>query len=180
MTETSRVLVGYATATGSTREIAECIAKRLRGAGAQVDVRAAGPDLDLDGYDAFILGSAVHNMAWLEPASALVARLAQELRGRPVWCFSVAGVAPQGRIGRWLADQERARLDRALPSALRPRAHQLFSGLIATQGLPLWGRLFHLLIRDRPGDRRDWAAIEAWADDVAEALASSAAGTGSR
>ena len=39
----------------------------LREAGAEV-CEPVSPDLDPDGYDVLVVGSAVHNMAWLRPA----------------------------------------------------------------------------------------------------------------
>ncbi|MBN1097068.1 hypothetical protein JKP76_14065 [Blastococcus sp. TML/C7B] len=97
MTEPRRqVLVAFATASGSTREIAERIGGRLR-AVADVAMLPAGPGVELDRFDAFVIGSAVHDMAWLPPARGLAQRLAPVVRGRPVWFFSVAGIDPRGR-----------------------------------------------------------------------------------
>ena len=68
MDETFRVLVGYATAAGSTAGIAERIGETLREQGCEVVCRPVGPDLDPSAFDAVVVGSAVHNMAWLRPA----------------------------------------------------------------------------------------------------------------
>ena len=174
-----RVLVAHATAHGSTGEVAERIAARLR-AVAVVDVRPAGPDLDLDRYDAFVIGSAVHDMAWLPPARALTERLTPALRERPVWLFSIAGIDPHGRMRTWMARQERTRVARGLPVELRPQDHRVFGGVVRMDGVPLWGRLFYLLARQRPGDHRDWPAIDSWADGIAAALPSATPATGSR
>jgi menaquinone-dependent protoporphyrinogen oxidase len=38
------------------------------------------------------------------------------------------------------------------------------------RGVPLWGRLFYRLTGGRPGDHRDWPAIEAWAAEIARSL----------
>jgi menaquinone-dependent protoporphyrinogen oxidase len=38
------------------------------------------------------------------------------------------------------------------------------------RGTPLWGRLFYRLTGGRPGDHRDWPAIEAWGEEIARAL----------
>ncbi|WP_029432345.1 flavodoxin domain-containing protein [Blastococcus sp. URHD0036] len=173
-----RVLIVHATASGSTAEIAERIAGRLRTV-ADVEVRPAGPELDVGPYDAFVLGSAVHDMAWLEPARALAGRLAPVLGGRPVWCFSVAGIDPRGLVRRWMASQEVARIAQGLPADLAPRDHRLFGGVVHMDGVPLWGRLFYLLARQRAGDHRDWPAVTAWADGIAAALPARSAGAGS-
>ncbi|MGY1782548.1 flavodoxin domain-containing protein [Geodermatophilus sp. SYSU D01036] len=162
-----RVLVGYATAAGSTRGVAERVAARLTDAGCVVDLRPAGQEVDPSGYDAAVVGSAVHSMRWLAGARDLLARLAAADDAPPVWLFSVAGIDPRGRVTRWLARQEAARLERDLPHGLRPRSHRLFAGVVQTRGVPLWGRLFYRAVGQRPGDNRDWAAIDGWARQVA-------------
>jgi menaquinone-dependent protoporphyrinogen oxidase len=183
MNTTTRVLVAYATAAGSTTGVAERIAETLRRSGADVVCRPAGPDIDPDDFDAFVVGSAVHNMAWLAPALEFLRRVAD--RDRPVWCFSVGGVQPKGAVTRWMTDQELQKVAQAFPASLRPRAHTLFGGIIDMKGTPLWGRLFFRVTGGRPGDNRDWPAIEAWGGEVAHSLptagdapAATSAGTG--
>ncbi|MGY1731618.1 flavodoxin domain-containing protein [Geodermatophilus sp. SYSU D01045] len=171
MDDTSlRVLVGYATADGSTRGVAERVAGRLTEAGHAVDLRPAGPEADPAGYDAVVLGSAVHSMRWLAGARDLLARLAAADDAPPVWLFSVAGISPRGRVTRWLARQEAARLEQDLPRGLRPRSHRLFAGVVRTRGVPLWGRLFYRAVGQHPGDHRDWPAIDGWARQMAAEL----------
>jgi menaquinone-dependent protoporphyrinogen oxidase len=65
MAASPRVLVSYATAAGSTAGIAERIAGVLRTASRDAVCRPADPDPDLADFDALVLGSAVHDMAWL-------------------------------------------------------------------------------------------------------------------
>ena len=76
MAASPRVLVSYATAVGSTAGIAERIADVLRTAGRDVVCRPADPDLDLAGFDALVMGSAVHDMAWLPSAVTMLHRAA--------------------------------------------------------------------------------------------------------
>jgi menaquinone-dependent protoporphyrinogen oxidase len=63
MVATPRVLVTYASAAGSTAGVAERIAETVRIAGCEVVCRPIGPDVDPAGFDAVVVGSAVHNMA---------------------------------------------------------------------------------------------------------------------
>jgi menaquinone-dependent protoporphyrinogen oxidase len=168
MDTTPHVLVAYATAAGSTTGVAERIADVLRRSGAEVLCRPAGPDVDLDAFDALVVGSAVHNMAWLTPALDLLGRL--DDRDRPVWCFSVGGVQPKGTVTRWMTDRELERVAQAFPPSVHPRAHALFGGIIDMKGTPLWGRLFFRMTGGRPGDHRDWPAIEAWGEEIARSL----------
>jgi menaquinone-dependent protoporphyrinogen oxidase len=168
MDTTSRVLVAYATAAGSTTGVAERIATVLRRSGAEVVCRPVGPDLDPAGFDAVVVGSAVHNMAWLPPALDFLRRGAEG--DRPVWCFSVGGIQPHGAITRWMTDLERQRVARDFPPSFEPRAHRIFGGIVEMRGTPLWGRAFYALTGGRAGDHRDWPAIEAWAEEIARVL----------
>ncbi|WP_336033119.1 flavodoxin domain-containing protein [Geodermatophilus sp. FMUSA9-8] len=163
----TRVLVGYATAGGSTREVAERVAHVLGEAGLDVDVRQAGTDVDPEGYAAAVVGSAVHSMRWLPGALDLLHRLSDPNTRRPVWCFSVAGIAPRGRVTRWLARQERARVEQGFPAGAALRGHRLFAGVVRIDGVPLWGRAFYRVVGQHPGDHRDWAAIDRWSRQVA-------------
>src|SRR5687768_15398488 len=86
------VLVGYASAHGSTKGIAEEIAERLTLGGIQTDFRPIDDVSTLDNYEAVILGSAVNNMAWLPHAAAFVRSHTDELRARRVWLFSVSSI----------------------------------------------------------------------------------------
>lgn len=177
MDSPTRALVAYATAAGSTSGVAECIATVLRDAGADVVCRPVGPDLDPAGHDVVVVGSAVHDMAWLPPALEFLRRAAAT--GAPVWCFSVGGLAhpDRGRGTRWLAAGERKRIAQGFPPSFRPRDHALFSGVVEVSSSPLWGRLFYRLTGGRDGDHRDWAAIRSWAQGVAAALPGRPAGT---
>jgi menaquinone-dependent protoporphyrinogen oxidase len=165
----ARVLVSYSTAAGSTAGIAERVAQVLRTAGCAVQCLPATADLELEGVDALVVGSAVHDMAWLAPSVDLLRRAAAS--GPPaVWCFSVGGVRPHGRLTRALAALEVRRVGEQFPVGLRVRDHRLFGGVVELADVPLWGRLFFRMIGGKAGDRRDWAAAEAWATGIAESL----------
>src|SRR5579871_2288781 len=90
------ILVTYATAKGSTSEIAERIASRLQTFVTPVDcipikeVEAAA----LPSYSAIIVGSAIHMASWLSPANHFIRNNEQVLKTKPVWAFSV-GMPPQ-------------------------------------------------------------------------------------
>jgi menaquinone-dependent protoporphyrinogen oxidase len=169
MDDKRRVLVGYATAAGSTAGIAERIAARLREQGCDVVCRPVGPDLDPADFDALVLGSAVHNMAWLRPAVDFLGRLPART-DLPVWCFSVGGINPHGAVTRHMTTLEARRVEQGFPAGFRSREHRFFGGIIEMTGVPPWGRVFWRLIGGRAGDHRDWPAIDGWAHDIAAEL----------
>jgi len=177
MDEDRTVLIGHASAAGSTRGVAERIAARLAQSGVPGVCRALGPEVDPGAYGSWVVGSAVHGMAWLTPATEFLTRAAALHPGRPCWCFSVGGLTPSGRVRSWLARQELARIARGFPAGLDVRGHRLFAGVVVTDGVPLAGRVFWRAVGGHPGDQRDWPAIDRWADDVAAELRDRA-GTG--
>src|SRR4051812_35447299 len=83
------VLVAYASALGSTREIAQHVAARMAVALGEVECQSVEEVESVDGYEAVVTGSAIHNQAWLPPALAFLTHYGPELAGRPVWAFSV-------------------------------------------------------------------------------------------
>jgi flavorubredoxin len=60
----AKTLVVYATRTGSTKEIAELIAEGIRFSGAEAtvaDATSIKKETDLEGYDAYVFGSATYH-----------------------------------------------------------------------------------------------------------------------
>jgi menaquinone-dependent protoporphyrinogen oxidase len=170
MAPAQRVLVVYASDQGSTREIAEFIRTRLRTKGLVATVRAAGERPEVAGYDAVVLGSAVHDRALLPAAERFARGNAEALRARPVWLFSV-GIGPslRGPLGGLLR--------RIVPPAiarvrdlLAPRDYRAFAGVVPRTEFSALSRAFLELCGGRFGDLRDWRAIESWAGGIAEDL----------
>ena len=160
------VLVGYASAHGSTRTVAERIGARLG-----ADVRSLDQVEDPGAYDAFVLGSAVHGQAWLPEAAGFVRANRGLLAGRPVWVFSVG--MPGALRGPWklLAGKEEPKVIAEIQAALDPLGHRLFSGVVRPDHFPRTGRLMFRLMGCRYGDYRDWEAVDSFADEIAGTLA---------
>ncbi|MFJ3540444.1 flavodoxin domain-containing protein [Streptomyces sp. NPDC090109] len=165
-----RVLVAYATAHGSTRSIAERLAARLREQGLPVDVLPVGAARDLRPYGTFVLGSAVHAMAWLPEALAFAHREARTLARRDVWLFSVGMPAALRGPWRTLAAQEEGRVIGGVGDVLHPRSHRLFSGVVRPGHLSVSGRLRFRAMGLRYGDYRDWNAVDGWAREIGREL----------
>ncbi|MGW3304349.1 flavodoxin domain-containing protein [Streptomyces rubiginosohelvolus] len=167
------VRILYASEHHSTQEITSRIGTRLRTHGHHVDVRSLTSALGGQGLprvDAFVMGSAVHDGAWLPTAEAAVLAGAEELRGLPVWMFSVGMSAALLRLLRLLADRAVQPRVAALVDVVRPLEHRRFSGVIRREHLDRKGAVLFRLLGCRYGDHRDWAAVDAWADDIARQL----------
>ncbi|MFE2872876.1 flavodoxin domain-containing protein [Embleya sp. NPDC059259] len=164
----TKVLIAYASAHGSTREIAHRIGERLRRGGLQARVGPMDEIEDLAPFDACILGSAIHDGAWLSSAAAFVDEHCVELADRPVWLFDVGlARALGGGFERHAPTPESV----AKVSAIaKVHDYHRFAGAIARDDLSFRGRLFFRLVRGRFGDFRDWSEIEGWADGIADEL----------
>ena len=167
------ILVGFATMHGSTRGVAERIASKLRQQGLEAEVWAFDDVGDTAGCDAFVLGSAVANMAWLGGAASFVARNTSVLAERPVWLFSVGSKeALSGPIGHWMKTRyPQPKQIAAFQEEIRPRDCRIFTGVIDPAHYPPLSRLVMKVLGVHYGDYRDWDTIDAWAEGIARVLA---------
>lgn len=173
------VLVAYASRHGSTREIAGRIADDLRRAGLSVDLVTVTEVKDLEGYDAFVVGSAAYMFHWMKEATAFVKRHRKVLADKPLWLFS------SGPLGTDLVDAEGNEvLEVSRPrefdefGAIHPRGEKVFFGAWDPQAPPI-GMAEKVLRRMAgsnetlpAGDFRDWPAIDDWAAEIALELRS--------
>lgn len=170
------VLVAYASADGSTAEIARFIGDELTRRGARVEVQSVTDLPDPAPWDAVVLGSAIHNMSWLPVADEYVRRFRSTLANKDIWLYSVGlGPALRGPIGRRIG-RATPRSTSELVRSVHPRDHQGFAGVFDRKHTSRLTRAIYRAIGGgRYGDLREWGQIRRWADDIAEAL--SAAGT---
>jgi menaquinone-dependent protoporphyrinogen oxidase len=167
-----KILVTAASQQGATQGIAEAIGRTLQGRGLETTVVSPDEIVDVATYDAFVIGSAVYVGHWLEPATAFVRRFAPTLARRPVWLFSSGPVGDPGRklVQKMTSDPVELPELLALTEA---REHRILAGKLAGKGLPRPQRLSLMVFRGIEGDWRDWSAIECWAGEIADSLASS-------
>ena len=155
-----KILVAYASVSGSTAEVAEAIAKVLREEGGQPVVKPVDKVIAIDEYDAIVLGSSIRGGRWLEDAHHFVADFAPTLRAKKVayftTCLTMVGDEIEGRK-RVLAYMEPVmRIDKRI----QPVGLGLFAGsLVPTYQTMAPGTVY--------GDHRNWDAIEKWAVEIA-------------
>jgi menaquinone-dependent protoporphyrinogen oxidase len=170
------ILVGYASAHGSTRGIAERIAARLAEKGFQVAIRSVDDIDDAGAFDAVVIGSAIHDGAWLPAGADFVHRNLRILGSLPFWIFSVGLVGESSSaFPRAIAAQLRA-LRRepkeiaGFRKATQAREHAVFAGSIQRDDWPRADRIIFKGMRGRYGDHRDWDDIDAWSDEIGMGL----------
>ena len=155
----TRILVAHASRHGSTREVAEAVAATLRAHDFAVDVMAAGEVGLLRQYAGVVLGGALYTGRLHKDARGFLARHRDALAGRTLAVFALGPrtLAPDDIAG------SRAQLDRALRGVpeLVPVSVAVFGGVVKPENLRF------PFNRMPASDARDWAAIDAWAGELA-------------
>jgi menaquinone-dependent protoporphyrinogen oxidase len=169
----NKILVTYATCTGSTVGVAEAIGATLSERGLTVDVLPMKEVKDLTPYRAVVAGSAIQGKQWLPEAVDFVRANRAELSRKPFAAFLVCmtlamknGENYRPVVAEFLAPV------RAL---VRPVSEGLFAGRLDISKVPtLKDRvLFRLSVLFgvwTEGDHRNWKAIRAWAENLAPRL----------
>jgi menaquinone-dependent protoporphyrinogen oxidase len=163
----SKILVAYATAAGSTGEVAEAIGKTLREHGASVEVCRARQVSDVNGYDAVVLGTGVRAGRTYAEAGQFLATHQTALRQVPVASFVVCLSARDGTDDD--CAEAKGYLDAMFAQApgVEPVSKGTFAGVVDYAKLPwLLGAILKWLKKEPGGDYRDWAAIETWASEL--------------
>jgi menaquinone-dependent protoporphyrinogen oxidase len=166
---TNKILVTYATCTGSTTGVAEAIGKTLAEGGTPVDVRPMQEVRDLASYQAVVAGSAIQDKRWLPEAMQFIRAHQVELSRKPFAAFLVCmtlamrnGESYRPFVAEFMAPV------RAL---VRPVSEGLFAGAldlrkVRNQRDRFMFRLSVLFGVWSEGDHRDWNAIRDWAESL--------------
>jgi len=166
-----RVLVTAASRHGATHEIADAIAAGLKRRGVDAEARHTEDLASADGYDAYVLGSAVYVGRWLDTARDLVESNADALASRPVWLFSSGPLGPPDALKPEGDPVDAA----AFVEATRAIDHRVFAGRLDRGLLGFGEKALVLAVRAPEGDFRDWDAIDGFAADIAGELLSRSA-----
>ena len=159
------ILVAYASKHGSTQEIAERIAEKLRQLGKEAEARPVEEVSDPGSSEAFVIGSAIYYGSWLKEATEWVHHHQAVLAQHPVWLFSV------GPLGTEVQDAEQQPKEMAeFQQAIKPREQRIFFGALDPSRLSFTERMMIRAVHAPEGDFRNWQAIEAWAESIARDL----------
>lgn len=188
------ILIAYTTNAGSTTETAQKLGAALQKHGAQVHTERLEQVAALEGYDAVIVGAPMI-LGWSRPARRFVRKHQQELRGRRVAYFATAMSltdaaetvpvpvfldptlaklpASKGfsikesftRVGNYL----KAML--AAAPQVQPISVAFLGGRLELFRLKWWQALFVMaVVQAKPGDLRNWDAVEQWAEGLMRTL----------
>lgn len=168
------ILVAYATAHGSTKEVAEFIGRILTTYNAKVTVADVQDIQYVDTYDAFVLGSPIHGGLWLQEMCNFTDRFHAQLSRKPsyFWITCIRALEPDG--------YEHALeyyIDHKTLNSFNVRDVAVFTGKLNPDAITRqeqWYLASHYDGKQRPGyinnDFRDWEVIAAWANRLAKDL----------
>lgn len=165
----THVLVAYASKHGATSEIAEKIGQILRDTGLTVDVLPTDQVEGVGSYQAVILGSAVYAGQWRSEAVAFLEANEYTLADMPVWFFS-SGPTGEGDPVELMKGWRFPKAQQLIANHIRPRDTALFHGELDMKKLNFAEKILIKGVGAPVGDFRDWDAITAWANAIAEAL----------
>ena len=176
--------------SGSTAEVAQAVGEEIAKGGLEVDVLPLGEVRDLGAYAGVVVGAPMI-MGWHRAASRFLRVNREAFQRIPLAVFvtamsltqtgetSVEGVPvtvdeelpkPPKEEGRLNFRERYAQLANYLRPILRaagparPASIGVFGGRLEYGRLKWWAVLFVMLIVQAPaGERRNWAAIRAWA-----------------
>lgn len=179
-----KVIVTYSTWAGSTRGIAEEIAKVIGEHGFQVDVINAKDEINFTDYDAFILGTSIHAGSTVRSFRKLLRKNELELSKKPtafyVNCANLIEDTEKNReeTMNWLKKAT------SKYQTIKPIAVGLFGGATLTNGEDFTKLNFFIrktisamnrsmLEEYGKSDFRDFEKIHSWAENLASIISKS-------
>jgi menaquinone-dependent protoporphyrinogen oxidase len=193
----NKILVTYASESGSTAEIAQTIQEQLAKNETQVDVKSIKEVQDITGYDAVVIGGPMI-IGWHRDATGFVEQHAETLGNIPVAFFFTSlnltltgedkigttplyfdpthGTAPKNPAKLSFKEKHGVPakyLNPVLEKApqVKPVSAAFFGGKLDYSRLSLPGWLFvKLIVRGKDGDYRNWDAIRDWTASIGQAL----------
>jgi uncharacterized protein YjbI with pentapeptide repeats/menaquinone-dependent protoporphyrinogen IX oxidase len=172
MDQQARILVAYASGTGSTGEVARAIAAVLQDEDVQVDVQSVQNVAGLAAYSAVVLGSSIRAGRWLPDAVNFLENQAYLLADRPVAYFTTCLTMVEDT-----SESRRIVMGYLEPVlALAPEIEPVGLGLFAGSLSP---GMQAVVPGDGPyGDFRDWVKIREWARQIKPHLLAQAPAAG--
>ena len=165
----NKILVTYASCTGSTGGVAEVIRQILAENGTPVELRLMKNVEDISAYKAIVAGSAIHGAQWLPEAMQFMQTHQTLLSKKPFAAFLVCMTLAMPKsekyyqgVTEWL---------NPVRELVKPLSEGFFAGALDIDKIPsLSDRLkFRTSVMFgvwKEGDHRDWNAIVSWTKNL--------------
>jgi menaquinone-dependent protoporphyrinogen oxidase len=175
-----RILVAYASWTGTTPEVAQAIASSPAELGNSTDAIPIDQVTRVDDYDAVIIGSPIQYDRWLPEAIGFMKTHRVALKERSVVGFFTCLTLSRGTQKAQSQANRYAEVIHRLDPDIDVLDVGRFAGVLDYRRLnplvrPL-ARIIFLALGVREGDHRDWTAIDRWARALDRRLRSSLSG----
>ncbi len=196
-TTPKKILIAYATDSGSTADVAIFIGEEFVKSGAAVEVLPIGQVGSVKGFSAAVIG-APEIVGWHRAAKRFVHKNRESLAQIPVAYFftlmsltesgsdSFLGIPlacdgelthPPAKEGKLSIKEKYASVENYLKPvlkeapAVKPVGVAFFGGKLSYYRMNWFRRLFVMaIVNANPGDRRNWDFIRAWATGIAPLL----------
>ena len=193
----NKILVTYATLSGSTVAVAQAVGQELEKAGLQVDVLPLAEVHGLDAYGAVVVGAPMI-MGWHRSALGFLSRHRKDWSQLPLAVFatamsltrdttaSVDGIPlcidgnlpkPPAREGHLTFRERYAQVENYARPILRaigpvkPVSLAFLGGRLEYGRLPWWAVVFAMFVIQAPaGDKHNWPFIRTWAAGLSDAF----------
>jgi len=168
-----KILVAYASRTGTTAGVADAIGKTLIDLGEEVDVLRMQDVADISPYRAVVAGSSIQDAKWLPEAMEFIKTNQSSLAQKPFAVFLVCmtlampkAAAYRPTVATWL---------NPVKAIVKPVNEGLFAGVLDIREITSFSdrikfRLSVMFGVWKEGDHRDWNAISDWAKILAPLL----------
>lgn len=162
----NKILVTYASCTGSTGDVCEVIRQTLAESGTSVELRLMKNVKDISEYKAVVAGSAIHGAKWLPEAMLFMQTHQMMLSKKPFAAFLVCMALAMRNSDKYY--QGVTEWLNPVRELVKPVNEGFFAGVLDIDKIPsLSDRLkFRTSVMFgiwKEGDHRDWKAIESWA-----------------
>jgi menaquinone-dependent protoporphyrinogen oxidase len=165
-----KILIAYASRTGTTAGVADAVGKALADKGSEVDILPMKSVTDLKPYWAVVAGSAIQASKWLPEAMEFLMKHREELKTKRFAIFTVCMTLAMPNAEKYR--QVVLQWLEPVRATVRPESEALFAGKLDLNEIQSIGdrlkfRISILMGVWKAGDHRDWKAIRKWGEELA-------------